>query len=73
MRILVTGATGYIGGRLLKVLEAGGHQVRCLARKPEYLKSKVALSTEVVEGDVANKDSLQKAVAVIDVEYYLVH
>ncbi len=73
MRILVTGATGYIGGRLLKVLEAGGHQVRCLARKPEYLKSKVALSTEVVEGDVANKDSLQKALAGIDVAYYLVH
>lgn len=73
MKILVTGATGYIGGRLLKALEAGGHQVRCLARKPEYLKSKVAQRTEIVEGDVADKESLQKALVGVDVAYYLVH
>ncbi len=72
-RILITGATGYIGGRLLKALEASGHQLRCLARKPEYLKSKVAPATEVIAGEVANTESLEKALAGIDVAYYLVH
>ena len=39
--ILLTGATGYIGGRLLKALEDSGCRVRCLARRPEMLTSKI--------------------------------
>ena len=50
--ILLTGATGYVGGRLLRVLEEQGHRVRCLARRPEFLKSKVSAGTEIVAGDV---------------------
>jgi nucleoside-diphosphate-sugar epimerase len=50
--ILLTGATGYIGGRLLKALEQAGHRVRCLARRPEFLSGRVAASTEIVAGDV---------------------
>jgi nucleoside-diphosphate-sugar epimerase len=40
-RILLSGATGYIGGRLLRALEAGGNKVRCLARRPERLRGQV--------------------------------
>ena len=49
--ILLTGATGYVGGRLLKALEAGGQRVRCLARRPDMLAPKIDPSTQVVEGD----------------------
>lgn len=50
--LLRSGATGYVGGRLLQALEAGGHRVRCVARRPEFLGSRVAATTEVVQGDV---------------------
>jgi uncharacterized protein YbjT (DUF2867 family) len=71
--ILVTGATGYVGGRLLAELERQGHAVRCLARNPEALKTRVAPSTEVVRGDVLDRDSLRTGLAGVDVAYYLVH
>ena len=71
--ILLTGATGYIGGRLLKALEARGHRVRCLARRPNFLRPRVAESTEVVEGDVLKPTSLQSAMDGVDSAYYLVH
>ncbi len=72
-RILLTGATGYIGGRLLPRLESDGQHIRCLARRPENLTGKVADSTEVVRGDLNNRDSLDQAMRGIDVAYYLVH
>ncbi len=72
-KILLTGATGYVGGRLLKKLESSGHAVRCLARRPEYLKNKISPSTEVSGGDLLNADSLEKAMAGIGTAYYLVH
>ena len=56
--ILLTGATGYIGGRLLQLLEHRGYRVRCLARRPEFLRPKVAPSTEVVPGDVLDRRSV---------------
>src|SRR5512134_2646599 len=59
--ILLTGGSGYIGGRLLKALEGAGQRVRCLARRPDFLRPRVADSTEVVEGDVLSLASLQKA------------
>jgi len=71
--ILLTGATGYIGGRLLKELENRGYPVRCLSRRPEHLKSRVATPAQVVRGDVLDKDSLKEAFEGIDVAYYLVH
>ncbi|MHC4448792.1 MAG: DUF2867 domain-containing protein, partial [Planctomycetota bacterium] len=71
--ILLTGATGYIGGRLLTLLEASGQPIRCLARNPEYLLSKVAPSTEVVKGDVLDPESLLSAMHGVDTAYYLVH
>jgi uncharacterized protein YbjT (DUF2867 family) len=71
--ILLTGASGYIGGRLLPSLEKQGYRLRCLARHPEILKQKVSPSTEVVAGDVLNRPSLDSALRGVDVAYYMVH
>ena len=72
-RILLTGATGYVGGRLLKQLEADGRRIRCLAPRPGGLTGKVAANTEVVHGDLEDRDSLDRAMRDIDVAYCLVH
>ena len=72
-RILLTGATGYVGGRLLKALETHGFKVRCLARRPEFLEPRVAGSTEVVAGDVLDPVSLGRALEGVDTAYYLIH
>ena len=71
--VLLTGATGYIGGRLLKALERAGARVRCLARRPEYLEPRVGRGTEVVKGDCLDQDSLLRALAGVHTAYYLVH
>lgn len=71
--ILLTGATGYVGGRLLKVLETDGHRIRCLARRPEHLAGKVAVDVEVVQGDLHDPDSLRRAMKGVETAYYLVH
>src|SRR5688572_401178 len=71
--VLLTGATGYVGGRLLRALEHKGYRVRCLARRPEVLVGKVSSSTEVVSGDVLDRPSLDSAMRGIDLAYYLVH
>ncbi len=69
----MTGASGYVGGRLLKVLERRGERVRCLARRPEFLRPRVGRSTELVQGDVLDSGSLRRALEGVDVAYYLVH
>ena len=71
--VLVTGATGYVGGRLVPVLENAGVRLRCLARHPAALASRVASTTEVVAGDLFDPASLDSALAGIDIAYYLVH
>jgi uncharacterized protein YbjT (DUF2867 family) len=71
--ILLTGASGYVGGRLLKALESAGTRLRCLARRPEYLTPRVSSSTEVVKGDCLDRASLAPALAGVDIAYYLVH
>ncbi|MFE2524009.1 SDR family oxidoreductase [Streptomyces sp. NPDC059382] len=74
LRCLVTGATGYIGGRLVPELLDAGHQVRCLARSPEKLRDHPwAGRAEVVRGDVVDPRSVGEALHDIDVAYYLVH
>ncbi len=71
--ILVTGATGYVGGRLLPLLVADGWRVRCLARQPERLLSRVPAGVEVVSGDVLNATSLSAAMQGVEAAFYLVH
>src|SRR6202451_1564578 len=71
--VLLTEASGYIGGRLLKALEAAGRPVRCLARHPEFLVSRVSSSTEVVQADCLDRTSLALALEGVDTAYYLVH
>ncbi|MER6630711.1 SDR family oxidoreductase [Streptomyces sp. NPDC000987] len=74
LRCLVTGATGYIGGRLVPELLAEGHTVRCLARSPGKLRDHPwAGEAEVVRGDVTDAASVAEAMRGIDVAYYLVH
>ena len=71
--ILLTGATGYVGGRLLKVFETRGYRVRCLARRPEFLRARVSPSVEVLGGDVSDKQSLKQAMRDVHTAYYFVH
>ena len=70
---LLTGATGYVGGRLREALEAEGVGLRCMARRPDYLRARVADTTEVVQGDVFDRDSLVQAMRGVSTAYYLVH
>ncbi len=71
--ILLTGATGYVGGRLLHALETAGYRVRCLSRHPEALSQRVAQKTEVVKGDVLDAPSLAPSMVGVHTAYYLVH
>ena len=74
MRVLVTGATGYIGGRLVPALLDAGHEVRCLARDPRKLSQDPWRDrVEVVQGDVLDAETLAPAMADCDAAYYLVH
>jgi len=71
--ILLTGGTGYVGGRLLSLLQDRGLPVRCLTRRPEALKARVTSTTEVVPGDVLERESLETAFRGVDTAYYFVH
>lgn len=69
----MTGTSGYIGGRLLRPLEATGNQIRCLDRNPASLAPRVAPSTEVLRGDLLDAASLAEPLTGVDIAYYLVH
>ena len=72
--VLVTGATGYIGGRLVPRLLAQGHRVRCLVRDPARLQGRPWHSdVEIVAGDVLQPASLAAAMQGVSAAYYLVH
>lgn len=70
--ILLTGASGYVGGHLLKALEAVGHRVRCAVRRPEAMHVSAA-GTTVVRADVLDRESIGTALRGVDTAYYLVH
>jgi uncharacterized protein YbjT (DUF2867 family) len=71
--VLLAGASGYVGGCLLPLLEKQGLALRCIARNPEKLRPRVAASTEIVKGDVLDPPSLDAAMQGVTAAYYLVH
>ncbi len=71
--VLLTGASGYVGGRLLPRLEHEPVRVRCLVRNPDKLRDRAAQSTELAQGDVLDFPSLEKALQGVHTAYYLVH
>lgn len=73
MRVLVTGATGYIGGRLVPRLCEAGHTVRCLARASQRLRGRFDERVEIVEGDVGDAAAVESALKDCEVAYYLIH
>ena len=73
MKALVTGATGFVGGRLAQRLSADGVEVRCLVRDRARASHLAEAGHELHEGDVTKPESLRGAGEGIDVAYYLVH
>jgi uncharacterized protein YbjT (DUF2867 family) len=71
--ILVTGATGYVGGRLVPALVDRGYRVRCLVRRPSEARSRLPRDTEIVGGDLRDRATLGAAMAGVDTAFYLVH
>ncbi|WP_190264959.1 SDR family oxidoreductase [Glutamicibacter nicotianae] len=72
--IAVTGASGYIGGRLVPLLLSNGHQVRVFTRDAQRLRDIPWRSqVEVVEGDLQDRDAVARLCKDVDLLYYLVH
>jgi len=74
MKVLVTGATGYVGGRLVPKLLEQGYSVRVLAREPHRLDGVPWHDdVEIIQGDLQVRSDVARAVSAVDVVYYLVH
>ncbi|HEY2719066.1 MAG TPA: NAD(P)H-binding protein [Solirubrobacteraceae bacterium] len=69
MRVLLTGASGFIGALLIPRLHTAGHELRALAREP----SRVQAELPIVRGDALSGEGLEQALDSIDVAYYLIH
>ncbi len=71
MKYFVTGATGFIGGRLVRQLVEGGHEVVALARTPEKANDLKALGVTLARGDITDRDSLRAPMAGVDGVFHL--
>lgn len=72
--VLVLGASGYIGGRLVPRLLAGGYRVRTLTRSSARIEALPwANDVEIVQGNAANADAMDQAIRGVDIVYFLVH
>ncbi len=72
MRILIVGASGYVGGRLVALLAADGHQLRLASRDPRGLKERFP-GADVVRVDLLDPSTLPQALDGVDTAYYLAH
>ena len=74
LRCLVTGASGYIGGRLVPELLEAGYAVRCMARDPAKLDDRPwSADVEIVQADAMDRVALRRVLDGVDVAYYLIH
>ena len=73
LKVVLTGATGYVGGRLLQRLEAADLPVHCLVRRPEVLEGRIGAGTRLFRGDLSVDGDFSDAMAGVDCAYYLVH
>ncbi len=69
----MTGASGYVGGRLIRVLSESGCRVRGMSRRPEYLRERLPAGVDAVYGDALEPASLAGALEGVDAAYYLIH
>jgi len=72
-KILVIGATGFVGAHLVQALLQAGHTVRCLARNPDRIRDMAGKDCEIVKGDILDPESLRKALESIDAAYLCIH
>ncbi len=72
-RVLLTGATGYVGGRLLRALQMNDVALRCMARNTKALEGRVPGDIQLVQADVLDRASSARALAGVDTAYYLIH
>lgn len=71
-KVLITGVTGYIGGRLLRRFEESARPLRCLVRQPRRL-GPTRPTTEVVQGDCLDEESIDRALEGVEAAFYLIH
>jgi len=72
-KLLVVGASGFVGGHLARGLLASGHTVRCLARKPASVDDLKAAGCEIVQGDISDAASMLRAMEGVQAVYISIH
>ena len=72
-KVLVIGASGFVGGRIVRELISQGHAVRCLARDPEKVGDLVAGGCEAIKGDISDAESVKHALKSMQAVYIAIH
>ena len=72
-KILVIGASGFVGRRVVQALLADGYAVRCVARKPDRVQDLAATGCEIVQGDISDLASMQRALESVQADYISIH